>query len=126
MIKDSFPQRAIYISRGVGSYGNELGLQPYLLTQGFVRKLTPSAIKATTDTSSLAGYGWFDFTVSNVLWQQVYHGQQALLRQRRWIDPSSQTIPFSYLLTAVALGEGYTRKSDSASANRMYGDSRAN
>ncbi|MBI4502329.1 MAG: DUF2723 domain-containing protein [Gemmatimonadetes bacterium] len=120
MIKDTFPQRSIYISRGAGSYGNELGLQPYLLTQGFVRKLLPGAIKATADTFSLAGYGWFDFRTTDQLWRQVYGGDEALIRQRRWIDPSSSSIPFSYLLTAVALGEGYNRKGQTAEATKLY------
>jgi hypothetical protein len=120
MIKDTFPQRSIYISRGAGSYGNELGLAPYLMTQGFVRKLTPTAIKPTADVFSLSGYGWFDFARSAALWDSVYHGQDALLYQQRLIDPSSSSIPVSYLLTAVALGEGYNRKGKTAEATRMY------
>src|SRR6185436_20529588 len=97
MIKDTFPQRGIYISRGAGGYGNELGLSPYLVTQGFVRKLMPGPVKENKDIFQLQGYGWFDFGRTSALWTGVYGGQKALLYQRRWIDPSSATIPFSYL-----------------------------
>ena len=72
----------------------------------------------------LAGYGWFDFDRSNALWK-IYGGQQALLNQERWIDPSSSSIPFSYLLTAAALGEGLTRHGKKDEANKFYAEARA-
>jgi hypothetical protein len=125
MIKDTFPQRGIYISRGAGTYGNELGLQPYLVTQGFVRKLLPAPVKESKSTFSLAGFGWFDFDTTRSLWDSVYTGQKALLYQKRWIDPSSSSIPFSYLLTAAAMGEGYQREGKKDKANEMYAEARA-
>jgi hypothetical protein len=125
MIKDTFPQRGIYISRGAGTYGNELGLQPYLVTQGFVRKLLPGPVKEGKSIFSLAGFGWFDFDTTRFLWDSVYTGQKALLYQKRWIDPSSSSIPFSYLLTAAAMGEGYQREGKKDKANAMYAEARA-
>jgi hypothetical protein len=124
MIKDTFPQRGIFISRGAGTYGNELGLQPYLVTQGFVRKLMPAPIKQSKGVFNLAGFGWLDYDRTEQLWSKVYGGEKALLNQKRWIDPSSSSIPFSYLLTAAALGEGMNRSGDKDGANKMYAEAR--
>ena len=124
MIKDTFPKRGIFISRGAGGYGNELGLAPYLMTTGFVRKLMPDSIKASPGVFQLQGYGWLDFTRTNTLWTQTYLGQKALLAQRRWIDPSSASIPFAYLLTAASIGEGFNREGKPDEAARMYMEAR--
>jgi hypothetical protein len=124
MIKDTFPQRGIFISRGAGNYGNDMGLQPYLLTQGFVRKLMPGPVKEGNGIFGLEGFGWFDFARTQRLWTEVYRGKQALLNQKRWIDPSSASIPFAYLLTAAALGEGMSRSGKTAEANQMYVEAR--
>src|SRR5262249_33574780 len=122
MIKDTFPQRGIFISRGAGTYGNELGLQHYLVTQGFVRKLMPAPVKPSKSVFNLAGFGWLDYDRTEQLWSKVYGGEKALLNQKRWIDPSSSSIPFSYLLTAAALGEGLNRNGDKDGANKMYAE----
>jgi hypothetical protein len=124
MIKDTFPERGIFISRGAGTYGNELGLQPYLVTQGFVRKLLPEAVKESKGVFNLSGFGWFDYDTTQKLWDTVYQGKAALMKQGRWIDPSSSSIPFTYLLTAAATGEGRNRSGDSAGAARRYSEAR--
>jgi hypothetical protein len=84
----------------------------------------PGPVKDSKGVFNLAGFGWFDYGRTEQLWSTVYTGKQALLNQKRWIDPSSSSIPFSYLLTAAAIGEGRTRTGDKDSANKMYAEAR--
>ncbi|MBI4420367.1 MAG: DUF2723 domain-containing protein [Gemmatimonadetes bacterium] len=125
MIKDTFPQRGIFISRGAGSYGNQLGLEPYLVTQGFVRKLSPAPLRASADTLAVPGVGWFDFKRTEALWTQVYRAQDSLIRQGRWVDPASSSIPFTYLYISAALGQVLEYKGRRTEAAKMLETTRA-
>jgi hypothetical protein len=84
----------------------------------------PGPLKQSKTVFNLAGFGWFDYERSEQLWTKVYGGRQSLLNQKRWIDPSSSSIPFSYLLTAAAIGEGKNRNGDKDGANQMYAEAR--
>ena len=52
LIKDAFPERPIYVSTGGGG---GLGLEPYLLTQGFVQKLMGHPITDSAATPRISG-----------------------------------------------------------------------
>src|SRR6185436_6275852 len=60
MIADSAPDRAVYVSRGAGSYGAQLGLRPYMLMQGLVNRIGYTVAKAGHDTVSVNGVGLVD------------------------------------------------------------------
>jgi hypothetical protein len=103
MIKDD-TGRPIYFSRTVGGYAHRLGLGPYLLTQGFARKLLPNVPTAGRDTVLVDGEGFVDLPRSVALWSDVYTGQQALIARGDWPDRASINIPVLYAVTGSLLG----------------------
>lgn len=103
MIKDD-TGRPIYFARTIGGYAHRLGLGPYLLTQGFARKLLPNVPKAGGDTVLVDGEGFVDLPRSVALWTDVYGGQQALIAKGDWPDQASLNIPVLYAATGAMLG----------------------
>jgi hypothetical protein len=77
MIQRNWPERPIYFSRTAGSYGQRLGLENYLLTQGFAQKLMPRAVTASRDTVLIPGDGWLDVSRTRALWDSTYLGVHA-------------------------------------------------
>jgi len=103
MIKDN-TGRPIYFSRTTGDYAHRLGLGPYLLTQGFARKLLPNVPTAGRDTVLAQGEGFVDVPRSVALWTDVFKGQQALIAKNDWPDRASVNIPVLYAATGALLG----------------------
>lgn len=103
MIKDN-TGRPIYFSRTTGDYAHRLGLGPYLLTQGFARKLLPNVPTAGRDTVLAPGEGFVDVPRSVALWTDVFKGQQALIAKNDWPDRASVNIPVLYAVTGALLG----------------------
>ncbi len=54
------------------------------------------------------------------MWARAYRGQDSLLRQRRWVDPASASIPFTYLLTSAALGQVMAQRGQTAESAQMF------
>ena len=102
MIKDN-TGRPIYFSRTTGDYAHRLGLGPYLLTQGFARKLLPNVPTAGRDTVLAPGEGFVDVPRSVALWTDVFKGQQALIAKNDWPDRASVNIPVLYAATGALL-----------------------
>jgi hypothetical protein len=67
MIKDN-PGRPVYFSRTAGSYGRELGLDAYLLTQGLARRLLDHIPSIGRDTLLVPGEGFVDVRRTTALW----------------------------------------------------------
>ena len=104
MIKDN-TGRPIYFSRTTGDYAQRrLGLGPYLLTQGFARKLMPNVPTPGRDTVLVRGEGFVDVPRSASLWTDVYKGQQAFVAKGGWPDRASINIPVLYVVTGALLG----------------------
>jgi hypothetical protein len=103
MIKDN-TGRPIYFSRTTGDYAHRLGLGPYLLTQGFARKLLPNVPSAGRDTVLAPGEGFVDVPRSVALWTDVFTGQRALIAKDDWPDRASINIPVLYAATGALLG----------------------
>ena len=103
MIKDN-TGRPIYFSRTTGDYAHQLGLGPYLLTQGLARKLLPNVPTAGRDTVLAQGEGFVDVPRSVALWTDVFTGQQALIARNDWPDRASLNIPVLYAATGALLG----------------------
>lgn len=103
MIKDN-TGRPIYFSRTTGDYAHRLGLGPYLLTQGFARKLLPNVPTPGRDTLLVQGEGFVDVARSTSLWTDVYKGQGAFIAKGRWPDHASINIPVLYVATGALLG----------------------
>ena len=103
MIKDN-TGRPVYFSRTTGDYAHRLGLGPYLLTQGFARKLMPNVPTTGRDTVLAPGEGFVDVPRSVALWTDVFRGQQALIAKDDWPDRASINIPVLYAATGALLG----------------------
>ena len=115
LIKDAFPERPIYVSTGGGQ---GLGLEPYLLTQGFVQKLMDRPITDTTATPRISGL-FIDVDRSKALWDSVYRAPQSLIKEGDWIDRASFGIPYTYAFTGAILAEAMNGRGDVKSANAI-------
>jgi hypothetical protein len=120
IIKDSFPNRALYIARSTGGYGETLGLDQYMVTHGMVRKVMPGPVKEAPGLTYIQGEGWVDVTRSAALWEDSYRGNTALVRLDDWMDRASSNIPFIYVNTAVLIAEGLSRQGQTERAQKIY------
>jgi hypothetical protein len=102
MIRDG--KRPLYFSRTSGTYGQELGLGGYLLTQGLARKLLPDSIRANKDTVVVQGEGMVDIPRTEELWKE-FRAPASLIRKNDWVDRPSVGIPYLYVSTGVVLSE---------------------
>ncbi len=115
LIKDAFPERPIYVSTGGGA---GLGLEPYLLSQGFVQKLMDHPVSDTATTPSIAGL-FVDVDRTKALWNDVYRAPQSLIREGDWIDRASFGIPYTYAFTGAILAQALDTRGDRAAANAI-------
>jgi hypothetical protein len=118
MIKNN-PDRSIYFSRTSGGYGNELGLAPYLVTQGLARKLLRFIPTPGKDTVLYPGEGFVDVATTKRLWDEVYIAPQSLIKRDRWIDAPSAGIPGLYMTTGVLLADILRTKGEDSEANKV-------
>jgi Protein of unknown function (DUF2723) len=115
LIKDSYPERPIYVSTG-GMQG--LGLEPYLLSQGFVQKLVDHPLTDAAATPRISGM-FIDLDRSKALWDSVYRAPEALIKEGDWIDRASFGIPYTYAYTGAILAEGMSRRGDEPAAKAI-------
>jgi hypothetical protein len=118
MIRDS-ADRPIYFSRTTGGLGNDLGLGPYLLTQGLARKLLRHIPTPGGDTVLYPGEGFVDLDTTARLWKDVYQAPRSLIARDRWIDAPSANIPALYMTTGVILADILRAKGDSRQADAV-------
>jgi hypothetical protein len=116
LIKDAFPERPIYVSTGGGA---GLGLEPYLLTQGFVQKLMDHALTDTPATPRTPSGLFIDVDRSKALWDNVYRAPQSLIKEGDWIDRASFGIPYTYAFTGAILAEAMHDRGDEKSASAI-------
>jgi hypothetical protein len=115
LIKDAFPERPIYLSTGGGQ---GLGLEPYLLSQGFVQKLMDHTITETAETPHILGLN-VDFERSKALWNDVYRAPETLVKEGDWIDRASIGIPYTYAFTGAVLSEAMRARGDTKGADTV-------
>jgi hypothetical protein len=105
-IRDNLGIRPIYFGRTTGGSGDQLGLTPYLLSQGFVRRLMPEAIEPSDSVHYLQGLGWLDLPRTEQLLFDVYHPEAAARRRPRgWVDPPSANILSLYYVSYGVFGQ---------------------
>jgi hypothetical protein len=126
MIKDNVG-RPIYFSRTSGGYGSqELGLGPYLVTQGLARKLVPDIPKAgSRDTMLIPGEGFVDVKRSTVLWDSVFQAPKSIIKKGDWPDRASVGIPALYVSTGFMIAEAQRMLGDTAEARRILSTAEA-
>ncbi len=109
LIRDNLGTRPIYISRTTGNYGERIGLAPYLLGQGLVRKLMPEPVAPSDSVVLITGLGWMDVPRTESLLFEVYHAESAARdRPLGWIDVPSESILSLYGLMYAAFAEAVT------------------
>src|SRR6266540_4091923 len=117
LIDDTMGERPIYLSTGAES---GLGLEPYLLTQGFVQKVLPEPVKETPLTQKISGL-YLDVPRTKDLWFTVYRAPDALIREGDWVDRPSYGIPYTYAFTGAILAESLDRLGDTSDGMKIIG-----
>lgn len=123
MIKDS-PERPVYFSRTAGSYGNELGLGPYLVTQGLARKVLKQVPAMDSSLLFVPQEGLVDVARTKALWQDVFKGPEAFGRKNGWPDKPSVGIPALYVSTGFMVYDLLTTIGDTTGGAAALAQSR--
>ncbi|HXO85419.1 MAG TPA: DUF2723 domain-containing protein [Gemmatimonadales bacterium] len=111
IIKDQLGKRPIYFSTSTANIPDRMGLSPYLVNEGLVRRVMPAAVTPSDSVRLLEGRGFVNVARMKRLAFDVYRGGQASARPlpRRWVDTPSQSSLFGYVLVydtiAAALRE---------------------
>ncbi|MGQ0765730.1 MAG: glycosyltransferase family 117 protein [Gemmatimonadota bacterium] len=123
MIRDN-PVRPIYFSRTAGSYGRELGLEQYLVTQGLARKLVPGGVMPGDRYAYVPGEGMVDIERSKVLWEEVFKAPAAFIRKDGWVDKPSVGIPALYVTTGFMMYDILQSQGDAEGARKALATTR--
>jgi len=120
-IKDAFPKRPIHFS--IGPYPRSLGLNEYVVVQGLTQRLLNTRAAENPEYVPFPG-GYIDVKRTADLWQR-YEAPAALLKQGRWLDDASVSIPAAYMQAGQFLAYGVAAKGDSARADSIMTQVRA-
>lgn len=120
MIRDNLGKRPIYFSWSAGGYPDgTFGLQPYLITQGLVRKLSATPVVPSPGIIHSATMGWVDVERTRRLLFDTYHwGSVARPRPHGWVDAPSGSILSLYAVIYGGMGQVFREEGDSALAAR--------
>jgi hypothetical protein len=123
LIRDTQGKRPIFFSWSDGGYPDQtLGLSPYLVSQGFVRKLMPTPVKATGTVLLSPGLGYVDLPRTRTLLTDVYHWRTATRRRPfGWVDAPSGSILQLYSVVYGGAARVFEQVGDTARA--MLADS---
>src|SRR5438034_8738986 len=99
IIKDQLGKRPIYFSTSTGNYADQLGLSPYLVGEGLVRRVVPRPVAVGGGVWRVEGRGFVDVPRSAALLFGVYRGAEtaARPRPRGWVDVPSQNSLLGYV-----------------------------
>jgi hypothetical protein len=94
LIRDNMGKRPIFFSWSDGGYPDQtLGLSPYLVSQGLVRKVMPKPVEASGPIVHSPSMGFIDLPRTEKLLWDVYRWQAATRdRPRGWVDKPSGSI----------------------------------
>ncbi len=121
--------RPVYFSRTSADYAfNTLGLSPYLVTQGLVRRVMTDSVKPGGDIVDVPGDGFMDVARTEALWKE-FKTPESLIRKNDWVDRPSVGIPFlfvhlGYVLSDVQRNLGKKAQSGET-LQRAYGVAKA-
>ncbi|HLG06810.1 MAG TPA: hypothetical protein VI383_11755, partial [Gemmatimonadales bacterium] len=95
-----------------------LGLSPYLVSEGLVRRLHPRPVEAG-GSIAFTTMGFTDMERSRELLSRAYHWQSATRpRPRGWVDAPSASILRLYSIVYGLTAEAFLQQGDSALAAR--------
>ena len=120
LIRDNLGKRPIFFSWSDGGYPDQtLGLSPYLVSQGFVRKLMPKPVVANDSIVLSPSLGFLDLPRTEALLWDVYHWKAAAReRPRGWVDPPSGSILQLYAVVYGGAARAFATAGQSALAAR--------
>jgi hypothetical protein len=120
LIRDNMGSRPIFFSWSDGGYPDQtLGLSPYLVSHGFVRKLMPRLVEPNDSIVLSQGLGYLNVPRSSRLLWDVYHWQTATrARPYGWVDPPSGSILQLYAVVFGGVARTYEAVKDSVRAQR--------
>ena len=127
LIRDNLGKRPIFFSWSDGGYPDQtFGLSPYLLSQGFVRKLMPTPVAQSDSIVLSPGLGYVDLPRTRKLLWDVYHWKTATKdRPAGWVDPPSGSILQLYSVVYGGTAETLRKAGDSTLAARADSVARA-
>jgi len=127
LIRDNLRTRPIYFSWTTGGHPDRnLGLTPYLVSEGLVRRLNPTPVHPTRNIILSPGLGYVDMAQSDRLMWSVYHiDEAARVRPRGWVDPPSASILSIYEVIYGQMSGLYLQAGDSVKAARSAAMARA-
>jgi hypothetical protein len=120
LIRDNMGSRPIYFSWSDGGYPDQtLGLSPYLVSQGFVRKLMPTMVQPNDSIVLSQGLGYLDLPrTSTLLWDAYHWGTATRTRPFGWVDPPSGSILQLYAVVYGGVARTYEAKGDTVHAQK--------
>ena len=120
LIRDNLGRRPVFFSWSDGGYPDQtFGLSPYLVSQGFVRKLMPTPVAPTDSIVLSPGLGYVDLPRTTKLLFDVYHWKTATKdRPVGWVDPPSGSILQLYSVVYGGTSETLKQAGDTALAAR--------
>jgi hypothetical protein len=120
LIRDNLGKRPIFFSWSDGGYPDQtLALSPYLVSQGFVRKLMPRPVVANDSIVLSPSLGFLDLPRTKALLWDVYHWQAATReRPRGWVDRPSGSILQLYAVVYGGAAKAFANTGQSALAAR--------
>jgi len=116
LIRDNIGKRPIFFSWSDGGYPDQtLGLSPYLLGMGFVRKVMPTPVVANDTIVLSQGLGFLDTLRTKRLLTETYHWKTATRdRPRGWVDQPSGSILQLYAVVYGGAARTFEAAGDSA------------
>ena len=107
IVKQQLGKRPIYFSGTTADYPERLGLGPYLVTEGMLRRLTATPVTATDSIRpSLVQGRYVNVPRTERLAFSVYHGASAARRRPRgWVDRASENSLLPYIVTYDTVAE---------------------
>jgi hypothetical protein len=126
LIRDNLGKRPVYFSWSDGGYPDQtLGLSPYLVSQGFVRKLMAKPVVPSDSIVLNPSLGYMDLPRTEKLLWDVYHWKSAAReRPRGWVDQPSGSILQLYSVVYGGASKSFAAAGQTAQATRA--DSVAN
>jgi hypothetical protein len=119
LIRQNLGKRPIYFAWSAGGYPDEtLGLTPYLVSQGLVRKLYPRPV-TPNENIVFTPMGYTDLERSRILLEKEYRWPSASReRPRGWVDAPSASILRLYSIIYGGMATVFRERGDSALAAR--------
>jgi hypothetical protein len=78
----------------------------------------PAPVAASADTIPLQN-GFLDLPRTRALWNDVYRGPHALIREDGWVDRASTGIPLAYAITGDLLARTLAARGEQGEAVRI-------